>query len=367
MRVLVTGGAGYIGAVTAGALLAAGNDVVVLDDLSHGHRDLVPAGAELVTGAVDDPAAVAAALADGVDGCLHFAALIEPAESMVAPERYFAGNTAATLSLLEQLVTAGVGRFVLSSTAAVYGEPEHVPIDEDALLAPTNAYGESKLLIERALWWLATRRGLAAAALRYFNAAGATPARGEDHHPETHLIPLVLAAAAGRRDAVAVHGEDYPTRDGTCVRDFVHVADLADAHVRALEALAPGEAVACNLGTGWGFTVSEVVAAAERVTGLAVPTQRAARRPGDPAALVASNERARHWLGWTPIRSDLDGIIASAWHWHQRRWPAGGAVDAGSDAATGAGPETAPDAAREGRPDPAAPSPPDAADLGRRA
>lgn len=320
MRALVTGGAGYIGAVTAEALVAAGHDVVVLDDLSHGHRDLVPAAATFVQGGVDDPAALDEALTGGVDGCLHFAALVDAGASMAAPERYFAANTAATLSLLERLVAAGVGRFVLSSTAAVYGDPAAVPIAESAPAEPTNAYGESKLLIERALWWLAARRGLAAAALRYFNAAGATATRGEDHRPETHLIPLALAAAAGHRDAVTLRGEDYPTRDGTCVRDYVHVADLADAHVRALQALEPGEALACNLGTGSGATVREVVDAAERVTGAAVPTTRAGRRPGDPAALVASNDRARHRLGWTPARSGLDDIVASAWRWHQRRW-----------------------------------------------
>lgn len=322
MRVLVTGGAGYIGAVTTEALLDDGHDAVVLDDLSRGHRELVPEGAAFVRGGVDDPAALRAALDGGVDGCLHFAARIEPGESMRTPERFFANNTAATLRLLEGLVAAGVDRFVLSSTAAVYGEPAHVPIDEAAPTEPTNAYGESKLLIERALWWLTQRRGLGAAALRYFNAAGATADRGEDHDPETHLIPLVLAAAAGRRGAVSVFGDDYPTRDGTCVRDFVHVADLADAHVRALETLVPGQALACNLGTGTGFTVREVVAAAERVTALPVPTSAAPRRAGDPAALVASNERARRLLGWTPARSDLDAVIRSAWDWHQRRWAA---------------------------------------------
>ncbi len=320
MRVLVTGGAGYIGSVTAETLIAAGHDVTVLDDLSRGHRDLVPEQATFVHGRVDDREAVDAALAGDCDGCLHFAALIEAGESMEEPERFFAGNTAATLTLLRRLVGAGVPRFVLSSTAAVYGDAVEVPIHEGAPTQPTNVYGESKLLIERALWWLAERRGLATAALRYFNAAGAAAARGEDHDPETHLIPLVLAAAAGRRGAVSVFGDDYPTRDGTCVRDFVHVADLADAHVRALERLAPGEALACNLGTGSGATVREVIAAAERVTGRSVPTVAAPRRDGDPAALVASNDRARQRLGWAPAHSDLDTLIDSAWQWHRRRW-----------------------------------------------
>lgn len=333
MRVLVTGGAGYIGSVTAETLIAAGHEVTVLDDLSRGHRELVPEQATFVPGRVDDRDAMDAALAGGCDGCLHFAALIEVGESMEEPERFFAGNTAATLTLLRRLVGAGVPRFVLSSTAAVYGEPAGVPVDEDAPTQPTNVYGESKLLIERALWWLAERRGLAAAALRYFNAAGATAARGEDHDPETHLIPLVLAAAAARRGPVSVFGDDYPTRDGTCVRDFVHVADLADAHVRALERLAPGQALACNLGTGSGATVREVIAAAERVTGRSVPTAAAPRRDGDPAALVASNDRARQRLGWAPARSDLDTLIDSAWQWHRRRWA--GPAEPGPEAPTG--------------------------------
>jgi len=320
MAVLVTGGAGYIGSVTAETLLASGYEVVVLDDLSRGHRELVPDGARLVEGRVDDPEAVAAALADGVEGVLHFAALIEAGESMREPERFFVHNTAATLRLLAQLLEAGVTRFVLSSTAAVYGQPDRVPIDEDAPTDPTNVYGESKLAIERALWWLAELRGLRAGALRYFNASGATAHRGEAHDPETHLIPIVLDAAAGRRASVSVYGTDYPTRDGTCVRDFVHVADLAEAHVAALEALRERQTLVCNLGSGTGFTVREVIAAVERVTGRTVPVEEADRRPGDPAELVASHDRARQQLGWRPRRTDLDEIVASAWAWHQQRF-----------------------------------------------
>ena len=323
MRVLVTGGAGYIGSTTAAALLETGHEVVVLDDLSRGHADLVPAGAELVRGRTDDPSAIDAALAGGVDACLHFAALVEAGESMQRPEAFFANNTAGSLLLAERLLAAGVDRFVLSSTAAVYGQPDRVPIDEDAPLAPTNAYGESKLLVERALWWLADLRGLRVASLRYFNACGATPGRGEDHDPETHLIPLVLAAAAGRRDRIEVYGTDYPTRDGTCVRDYVHVADLADAHVAALHALEAHPTTVCNLGSETGFTVREVIAAAERVTGREIPASDAPRRPGDPAELVASRARAGNVLGWEPTRTDLDEIVASAWDWHRTRWDIG--------------------------------------------
>jgi UDP-glucose 4-epimerase len=261
-----------------------------------------------------------AAIGAGVDGCLHFAALIEAGESMRRPEMFFQANTAATLTLLRLLVDRGVTRFVLSSTAAVYGDPDRSPIDETAPTAPTNVYGETKLQIERALWWLADLRGLRAAALRYFNAAGATEERGEDHDPETHLIPLVLAAAAGRRDHIAIFGNDYPTRDGTCVRDYIHVADLADAHVRALERLDDLGTLICNLGNGEGFTVREVIDAACRVTGVDFPVRVEARRPGDPPTLVAANDRARRLLDWTPRHPDLDDIVASAWAWHRRRW-----------------------------------------------
>lgn len=325
MRVLVTGGAGYIGSTTAAALLAEGHDVVVLDDLSRGHRDLVPAGARFVQGGTHDPEAVAAALAEGVDACLHFAALIEAGESMRMPERFFRVNTAATLELLEHLVAAGVDRFVLSSTAAVYGEPAAIPIAEDAPTVPTNAYGASKLLVEQALPWLGSLRGLRYAALRYFNACGATATRGEAHDPETHLIPLVLAAAAGRRSHIDVYGTDYPTRDGTAVRDYVHVADLAAAHIAALHALEDEPNLICNLGSAHGFTVREVIAAVERVTGLDVPTVDAPRRAGDPAVLVASRDRARDLLGWEPAWTDLDDIVASAWDWHRARWRRPGA------------------------------------------
>ncbi len=321
MRVLVTGGAGYIGSTTAAALLAADHEVVVLDDLRSGARDAVPDGAEFVEGRIGDTELVARLAAD-VHACVHFAASIEAGESMRRPEAFFAHNTAGTLRLLETLVTSGVERFVLSSTAAVYGDPVRTPIEEDDPTVPTNAYGESKLLIERALAWLGRLRGLRYAALRYFNAAGATGVRGERHDPETHLIPLVLQVAGGLREEIAVFGTDYPTADGTCVRDYVHVADLADAHVLALAALGEHERLICNLGNGAGFSVREVLDSARRVTGHPIPAREEPRRPGDPAVLVASSARARRLLGWTPKHSGIDEIVASAWDWHRRSQPA---------------------------------------------
>ncbi|HSK91071.1 MAG TPA: UDP-glucose 4-epimerase GalE [Euzebyales bacterium] len=319
MRVLVTGGAGFIGSVTVAQLRDRGHDVVIVDDLSRGHRELVPDGVELITADIGEPDRYRAVL-DGVDACVHFAASIEAGESMKQPEAFFANNTAATLRLLEALVGAGVRRFVLSSTAAVYGDPVRVPIAEDDPTTPTNAYGASKLLIEGALGWLARLRGMSCVALRYFNAAGATAERGEDHDPETHLIPLILQVAAGRREEIAIYGTDYDTPDGTCVRDYVHVADLADAHVRAVEQVRDPGLLICNLGNGDGFSVRQVIDVAREVTGHALPAREAARRPGDPAVLVASAERARERLGWKPQRSDLSDIVASAWEWHRRRW-----------------------------------------------
>jgi UDP-glucose 4-epimerase len=319
MRVLVTGGAGFIGATTAVALLRAGHEVVVVDDLSTGHREAVPDEATFVQGDVTDPARMGPVVADGIDACIHFAALIEAGESMRTPERFFTVNTAGSARLLEVLLQHGVERFVLSSTAAVYGEPERSPIDEDDLLIPTNAYGESKLLVERMLAWHHRIHGLRTAALRYFNAAGAIPGRGERHDPETHLIPLVLQVAAGQREHISVYGTDYPTPDGTAVRDYVHVADLADAHVLALEALDQRPQLTCNLGNGAGFSVREVIDAARRVTGRAIPAEDAPRRTGDPASLVAAAGRAREILGWTPRYRDLDRIVADAWAEHPGR------------------------------------------------
>jgi UDP-glucose 4-epimerase len=319
MRTLVTGGAGYLGSTTAAALLAAGHEVTVVDDLSTGHRDAVPAAATFVVADVTDPTVMDPLVADGgFDACLHFAALIEAGESMRTPERFFTVNTAGSARLLEVLVRHGVRRFVLSSTAAVYGEPTRLPIDEDDPLVPTNAYGESKLLVERMLAWHHRIHGLRVAALRYFNAAGATVERGERHDPETHLIPLVLQVALGDRQRIAIYGTDYPTPDGTAVRDYVHVVDLADAHVRALTAIDDQGLLVCNLGNGSGFSVREVVEAARRVTGHPIPAEEAPRREGDPAVLVASSERARARLGWRPHHAELDTIIADAWRFAHR-------------------------------------------------
>lgn len=314
MRVLVTGGAGYIGATTAAALLDAGHTVTVADDLSAGHRDAVPNDADLAEVDVTDPSAIEPVVATGrFDACVHFAALIEAGASMRTPERYFETNTAGSARLLTVLLRHGVERFVLSSTAAVYGNPERSPISEDDRLDPTNAYGESKLLVERMLAWHHRIHGLRTAALRYFNAAGSDGVRGERHDPETHLIPLVLQVATGERDTISVFGTDYPTPDGTAVRDYIHVADLADAHVRAVERLDDLGTLTCNLGNGAGFSVREVIEAARRVTGHDIPAEDAPRRAGDPAALVASSDRARDLLGWRPTHTDLDHIVADAW------------------------------------------------------
>jgi UDP-glucose 4-epimerase len=315
VRVLVTGGAGFIGATTTAALLAAGHDVTVADDLSTGHADAVPAEATFVEVDVTDPTAMTPIVAEGgFDACVHFAALIEAGKSMRAPERFFAVNTGGSAALLRVLLEHDVERVVFSSTAAVYGDPERTPIDEDDPLTPTNVYGESKLLVERMLAWHHRIHGLRTAVLRYFNAAGATPGRPERHDPESHLIPLVLQVAAGQREGIAIYGTDYPTPDGTAVRDYVHVADLADAHVRALASLDTHPQLTCNLGNGQGFSVREVIGAAREVTGHAIPAEEAPRRSGDPATLVASSARAHDVLGWQPRHTDLRALVADAWH-----------------------------------------------------
>lgn len=318
MRILVTGGAGYIGSVTAATLLRRGHDVVVLDDLRTGHRGAVPDQAAFVEADVADGSAVTDTLREHrIEAIVHFAASSLVGESMQKPMLYFGNNTAGTLALLGTALEAGVERFVLSSTAALYGTPEHVPIPEDAPLQPESVYGESKHLIERTLAWLGRTAGLGWAALRYFNAAGADGARGEDHRPESHLIPLVLQVALGQRDHIDVFGDDYPTDDGTAVRDYVHVADLADAHVLAVEAIRPGEGRAYNVGTGQGHSVRAVIEACRRVTGRSIPARAAPRRPGDPPALVADPSRIGSDLGWTPHHVELDAIVESAWRWHE--------------------------------------------------
>ncbi|HTM87680.1 MAG TPA: UDP-glucose 4-epimerase GalE [Terriglobales bacterium] len=320
MKVLVTGGAGYIGSVVSSELLRFGHQVVVYDNLSHGHRRAVPRGAEVITGEIGEREALDRAFQQHrPEAVMHCAALIEAGESMRAPERYFRNNTASTLTLLECMLQHGTRRLVFSSTAALYGNPERTPIEEDAPLLPTNAYGESKLLVERMLGWFHQIHGLRYASLRYFNAAGAAGELGEDHRPESHLIPLVLQVAQGKRPSIAIYGADYDTPDGTCVRDYIHVADLAVAHLLALDALAGREQLIYNLGNGRGFSVRQVVEVARQVTGHAIPAEDAPRRPGDPAVLVASSEKIRRELGWKPRCPELEQIVASAWEWRRQR------------------------------------------------
>jgi UDP-glucose 4-epimerase len=316
MRVLVTGGAGYIGSIVAQQLLARGDEVTVFDSLARGHRAAVPAGAEFVQGDLLDEQALQQALAPGFDGVMHFAALALVAESVEHPERYYRGNVVGSLNLLDAMRERGVERLVFSSTCATYGEPDTIPISEDEPAKPVNSYGNSKLAVDRMLADHSRAHGLAAVSLRYFNVAGASGPLGEDHEPETHLIPLILQAAAGVRDHVKVFGTDYPTEDGSAVRDYIHVDDLARAHVLALEHAQPGRHDVYNLGTGAGYSVRQVIAAVRRVTGRDFEVRDQPRRPGDPPALVAANAKARAGLGWTPERS-LDEMVADAWAWHQ--------------------------------------------------
>jgi len=318
MRVLVTGGAGYIGSVSVEALLAAGHEPVVMDDCSTGHAAAVPAGVQFLRQDYGDRETTTATLAEhGVQAILHCAARSLVGESVQEPSRYYRQNVAGGIGLLEAARAAGVSRIVFSSTAAVYGTPDATPIPEDAPLRPINPYGETKRIFETALAWYGRAYGMRSASLRYFNAAGASAANGEDHDPETHLVPNVLAAASGGAP-VTLFGADYPTPDGTPLRDYVHVLDIADAHVRALEATGRPDApelLVCNLGSGSGFSVREVLAAAERVTGRQIPAVVGARRAGDPPVLLATIDRAREALGWTPRRGTLDEMIESAWAW----------------------------------------------------
>jgi UDP-glucose 4-epimerase len=318
MAILVTGGTGYIGSVTVELLRGRGEQVVVLDDLRHGHRAALAPDIPVYTGAVEDAALVARiAREHSIDACVHFAALIEAGESVKDPAAYFKNNTAQGISFLRALVTAGILRVVFSSTAAVYGEPVRMPIPEDHPQWPTNPYGWSKFFMERVLETYYRAYGLRFVALRYFNAAGATEEHGEHHEPESHLIPNVIYAALGKRSHVSVFGHDYATPDGTCVRDYIHVADLASAHLLALDHLRAGrEPEAINLGNGKGYTVLEAIDAVRKVSGREFQVRMEGRRAGDPPLLVASAEKARRVLGWQPQHPELEDIVRSAWDWH---------------------------------------------------
>ncbi|MDR3531686.1 MAG: UDP-glucose 4-epimerase GalE [Rhodopila sp.] len=318
-RYLVTGGAGFVGSHVVLALLDRGHEVVVFDNLSQGHRAAVPEAARLIEGDLADAHRVGEVLGDGPwDGVLHFAALSLVGESMKQPFRYLLENATNGIRLIEACVQHGIGRFVLSSTANLYGTAGDEPIREETVIDPGSPYGESKLMIEKALRWADACCGLRSARLRYFNAAGADALgrAGEDHDPETHLIPLVIDAALGRRPEIAVFGSDYPTPDGTCIRDYIHVADLADAHIRALGAL-DGRSVTYNLGTGRGNSVLEVIRSVERIGGRKVPVRIASRRAGDPAVLVAASDLIQAETGWNPHYTVLDDIVRTAWAWRE--------------------------------------------------
>lgn len=321
MAVLVTGGAGYIGSHAVAALLERGEQVVIVDNLYQGHKEAIMGG-KLYEGDLRDADFLAQVFQENdIDGVIHFAANSLVGESMTNPGKYYHNNVYGTLCLLEQMQKAGVSRIVFSSTAATYGEPERVPIDEYDRTLPTNAYGETKLAMEKMIRWFDVAHGIKSVSLRYFNAAGAHESGkiGEDHSPETHLVPLVLQVALGQREMITVFGGDYPTEDGTCIRDYVHVSDLADAHILALERLRQGgESAIYNLGSGQGYSVQQVIEISREVTGHAIPAKVEARREGDPAVLIASSDRARRELGWNPRRDRLEDIISSSWNWHRQ-------------------------------------------------
>jgi UDP-glucose 4-epimerase len=317
-RVLVTGGAGYIGSVVTAQLLSKGTEVIVLDNLCHGSRKAIPAGAKLVIADGGDRAALDRLFIEhGIDAVMHCAAFIEAGESMKVPEKYFRNNSANSLTLLEAVIAHRVRRFVFSSTAALYGTPERTPIEETDSLHPSNAYGASKLLVEQMLDWFNRIHGLRYASLRYFNASGAAGDQGEDHHPESHLIPLTLQVALGKRDHIDIYGTDYPTPDGTCIRDYIHVSDLASAHLLVLDALRQKDKLIYNLGNGRGFSVREVIDTVRRVTGGPIPARESARRSGDPAVLVASSDKIKRELRWDPQFPSLEQIVRSAWDWRR--------------------------------------------------
>lgn len=316
MNIFITGGAGYIGSATAESLLKAGHSVTIYDSLVSGHRAAVPAGARFIHADLADEAALSAALtAEKFDAIMHFAASIEAGESMKDPGKFFHNNLVNSLHLIETAVEAGVGRFVLSSTAAVYQSSEE-PLTEESPLGPTNVYGQTKWMVEQALEWYRQIHGLHFAALRYFNACGALPGRGEAHQPESHLIPRILGVPLGRLDSINVNGTDYSTPDGTCIRDYIHIADLVSAHELALEALGERDRLVYNVGSGSGYSVREVIEMARVVTEHDIPSVESARREGDPARLVASSQKIRRELGWSPKHDDLRDILASAWEWH---------------------------------------------------
>ena len=321
MKVLVTGGAGYIGSHAVQALIEAGREVVVIDDLSTGFEAAVHKDATFYQIDIHDSKALDELFTkEDIAGVIHFAAFSQVGESMTKPLKYYENNLYGTFCLLKSMIEHGVNNIVFSSTAATYGEPERIPILETDKTEPTNCYGETKLAIEKMMKWADFAHGLRYTALRYFNACGAHPSGllGEAHDPETHLIPLILQVPLGKRDKISVFGDDYPTKDGTCVRDYIHVCDLADAHILALDRLINGGASdVFNLGNGAGFTVKEVIEAARRVTGEPIPAEICARRSGDPAQLVASSEKAKSVLGWNPRYNDLEYIIETAWKWHQ--------------------------------------------------
>ena len=317
MNILVTGGAGYIGSATAEALVKAGHAVTVYDSLVTGHRAAVPEGAAFVEADLADNQALSKTLTDQqFDAVMHFAAFIEAGESMKDPGRFYHNNFTNSLMLMESAVRTGVKRFVLSSTAAVYGSSTE-PLTEDSPLGPANVYGHTKLLVEQALDWYRQIHGLHFAALRYFNACGALPGRGEAHQPESHLIPLVLRVPLGQRESAQIYGTDYPTPDGTCIRDYIHIADIVSAHLFALDGLSERDRLIYNLGSGTGYSVREVIETARQVTGHPIPANELPRRPGDSARLVASSEKIKRELGWKPQHDHLREIISSAWEWHK--------------------------------------------------
>jgi UDP-glucose 4-epimerase len=319
MKLLVTGGAGYIGSIVSRMLIGDGHEVVVFDSLERGHREAVAPEARLVVGDLRDANVITQAVSEGFDGVLHFAAFALVGESVADPGMYYRNNVAGTLNLLEAMVAADVPRLVFSSTCAVYGQPDEVPISEQAPPRPQNAYGASKLAADHMIGDFCVAHGLGAVSLRYFNVAGASGGVGEDHEPETHLIPNVLKVALGRRESVEIYGTDYPTPDGTAIRDYIHIDDLATAHGLALNGARAGEHRIFNLGTGTGFSVRQVIAAVEEVTGVEIPAVDKPRRPGDPPQLVAAGQRVRSELGWEPKKPDITAMIADAWAFHQSR------------------------------------------------